>query len=116
MLPRRPFLPPASAGLLAVAVALLWQISASAKRGFGSVARLGKRIGALERQRHEDRLLMWQMRQLLVAEEVAVPPWPPAPVLDVDEDDRADDDDPLTRVAVPSIPPLPDRLRRSPRP
>lgn len=103
--------PGSGPGLLAVAVALLWQISASAKRGFGSVTRLGRRIGALERQRNEDRLLLWQLRQLLAAEEVPVPPWP-APAEDVDDQADVDEDEPATRVAVPAIPPLPASLRR----
>lgn len=105
--------PGSGPGLLAVAVALLWQISASAKRGFGSVKRLGQRIGTLERQRQADRLLLWQLRQLLAAEEVAVPPWPTP---DVDEHLADDVDEHLaddrTRVAVPAIPPLPVTLRR----
>ena len=103
--------PGSGPGLLAVAVALLWQISASAKRGFGSVTRLGRRIGALERAAAADRLLLWQLRQLLAAEDVSVPPWP-APAVDVDEDPADEDDPAATRVAVPAIPPLPDRLRR----
>jgi hypothetical protein len=107
--------PGSGPGLLAVAVALLWQISASAKRGFGAVQRLGRRIGALEKSRDVDRLLMWQMRQLLVDEDVAVPPWPAPDDLPDDDEDLADDG-PDTRVAVPAIPPLPASLRRSPRP
>jgi hypothetical protein len=100
-------------GALALVVALLWQISSSAKRGFASVARLGRRIGALERRGHRTDLRIWQLEQLLRAEDVPVPPWPtPA---ENDDDDQDDDDRDDATQAHPLIPPLPDysRHRRS---
>lgn len=104
-------------GLLVVVVALLWQISASAKRGFGSIARLGKRIGQLEARADRAELRTWQLEQLLRAEDVAVPPWP-RPRTPADDYADEDDDDQLAteearRIPVPPLAPIPPHLTRS---
>jgi hypothetical protein len=102
-------------GLLGMVVALLWQISASARRGFGAVQRLGRRIGRLEQDRAAALLRLAVLEDLLRDEGLSVPRFP-GPAADTDDDDDSDDAATVAhRVSVPAVPPLPDTLRRSAR-
>jgi hypothetical protein len=98
--------------LIGLVVTLLWQISSSAKRGFGAVSRLGRRIGALEQGRREDQLRLRTVERLLRDEGVAVPRWDP-PADDEDDDRREPVTEIRDRVVVPPVPGLPPHLRRN---
>jgi hypothetical protein len=96
--------------LIALVLTLLWHISSQAKSGFGSIKRLGARIGRGERRTALLEQRVGQLEQLLRDEGVPVPRQaPPA----VDEDLDEDDEPATAHVPVPPIPPMPQTLRRN---
>jgi hypothetical protein len=106
---------PGSPLLVLVAFVVLVVAAQMARRLWGSVRRLGARVGALEQSRRLEQYRRYQLEATLLRDGLDLPPWPDSPQVDlVDRIDRTDEDDPAPMTTeLPTQHFSRHRLRRS---